>query len=473
MNYKGILFFLGVFILVLSLFSFINIFYSIYFDFVIGLNSYLITFIISLILGTFFYFLGRNFNKDISLTDQIIFILLSFLFIPLLISIPYYSSIYNISFLNAYFESISGFTTTGFSIIYDINNVDEALILWRSSSQWMGGLLFLLVIIGTIGSKQIKIKPAYLISGGASGRNFYNNFNYNFIKILIIYSLSTIFVIFLYSLTDLRLLDSVNLAFTSVSSGGFLPSDNLSIILKNDLQIFIFSITLLIPIFNFFLFYDFFSRQFLFKNHHEDLHLALLIIVLTLFFYFFLIPDEGFPNVLFAITSSISTSGVSTYSSSLDLSLFFILLTIVGGSLISTSSGFKYTRIYILLKISYQEIYRLVKPINVIDKNLYNSEVKIDDQDLKIAFLAFLCFIISIFILTCILTFDYLTFENSFKLSILTLTNTVNSALYGMDNFNFMDLNNFTKMSLVFFMILAKIEIITVIYLIKGFIFRE
>ena len=177
MNYKGILFFLGVFTLLLSVFSFINIFYSIYFDFVIGLNSYLITFIISLILGTFFYFLGRNFNKDISLIDQIIFILLSFLFIPLLISIPYYSSIYNISFLNAYFESISGFTTTGFSIIYDINNVDEALILWRSSSQWMGGLLFLLVIIGTVGSKQIKIKPAYLISGGASGRNFYNNFN--------------------------------------------------------------------------------------------------------------------------------------------------------------------------------------------------------------------------------------------------------------------------------------------------------
>ena len=88
------------------------------------------------------------------------------------------------------------------------------------------------------------------------------------------------------------------------------------------------------------------------------------------------IPDEGFANVLFAMASSISTSGISTYSSDLDLSLFFILLAIIGGSLISTSSGFKYTRIYILLKISYQEIYRFVKPINVIDKNLYNSEDK-------------------------------------------------------------------------------------------------
>ena len=153
--------------------------------------------------------------------------------------------------------------------------------------------------------------------------------------------------------------------------------------------------------------------------------------------------------------------------------VFFILLTIVGGSLISTSSGFKYTRIYILFKISYQEIYRLVKPINVIDKNLYNSEAKIDDQDLKIAFLVFLSFIISIFLLSSILAFDYLTFENSFKLSILTLTNTVSSSLYGINNLSFLDLTNFTKISLIIFMILGKIEIITVIYLIKRFIFRE
>ena len=72
----------------------------------------------------------------------------------------------------------------------------------------------------------------------------------------------------------------------------------------------------------------------------------------------------------------------------------------------------KYTRIYILLKISYQEIYRLVKPINIIDKNLFNSEAKIDDQDVKIAFLVFLSFIISIFILSTVLTFDYLNYSN-------------------------------------------------------------
>ena len=126
-----------------------------------------------------------------------------------------------------------------------------------------------------------------------------------------------------------------------------------------------------------------------------------------------------------------------------------------------------------MLKISYQEIYRLVKPINIIDKNLFNTESKINDQDVKIAFLVFISFIISLFVLSSILTLDNLTFESSFKLSILTLTNTVNSSLYGLGNLNFFDLNNFTKMSLIIFMILGKIEIIAVLYLIKKFIFKE
>ena len=87
--------------------------------------------------------------------------------------------------------------------------------------------------------------------------------------------------------------------------------------------------------------------------------------------------------------------------------------------------------------------------------------------------LGFLLLIISLIVLSPILALDYLTFENSFKLSILTLTNTVTSSLYGIDSLSFYDLNTFTKMSLIFFMILGKIELIAVIYLIKRFIFRE
>ncbi len=473
MNYKSILFYLGVFSLLISTLSILNILYTVYFNFILDINSYLITLIISSLIGIIFIYLGYNDKENISSVDQLAIIILSFLLLPFLISIPYFLSVYEINPLNSYFESISGFTTTGFSVIQNPASIDDPLILWRSSSQWVGGLFFLLATIGTIGSKQVKIKPAYLISGGASGRNFYNNFNYNFLKILIIYFISTIIVIFLFTLADLRLLDAFNLSFTIISSGGFIPDTNLFNIIENDLQIFILSITLMIPIFNFFLLYDIISRKFFIRNYQEDLHLIILILFLTLLFYFYIVPDESFVNVFLAITSSISTSGISVHNLNVDLSLFFILLTVVGGSLISTSSGFKYTRIYILLKISYQEIYRLVKPIHVIDKNLFNSEAKIDEQDVRIAFLVFLSFIISIFILSSVLTFDNLTFENSFKLSILTLTNTTSSTLYGMNNLSFIDLSNLTKISLIIFMILGKIEIIAVIYLIKRFILRD
>ena len=473
MNYKGILFFLGIYSLFISFFSFLNILYSYYFNSISNLNSYILCLAISLIFGLCFCLFGRKNNKNISLSDQIILILLSFIFIPLLICIPYFLSIYDFNFLNSYFESVSGFTTTGFSIIKNNDKIDEPLLLWRSSSQWLGGLFFLIATIGTLGSKQAKIKPSYLISGESIGGNFYNNFNYNFIRVLLIYFFSTVFVIFLYSLANIRLLDSLNLALTVISSGGFLAKNLLSDIAINKTQLFILSITLLFPIFNFYLIFKIFTKQFTFKDHQEDSHLLIIVVLLTLLFYFFIIPDEGIFSILLAVISSVSTSGISIYSSNFDASLFFILMTVIGGSLISTSSGFKYIRFYILLKISYQEIYRLVKPINIFNRNLFHSDSQFDDQDIKIAFLVFISFILAIFILSSILALDTLSFENSFKLSILTLTNTVASSIYGMDNLTFFDMNSFTKMSLMIFMIFGKIEIIALLFLIKKFIFRE
>jgi len=473
MNYRNILFYLGIFSLLVAIFSFFNILYTIYFSFFISLNSYIITFVLSLVIGSSFCYIGKENSKKISVSEQIVFIFLCFILIPILISIPYYLSIYNISFLNSYFEAVSGFTATGFSIIQNIEIIDEPLLLWRSSSQWFGGLLFLIATIGTIGSKQIKIKPSYLVSGGASGRNFYTNFNINFVKISLIYFFLTIALILVFKIVDIRLLESFNLAFTTISSGGFFSTTDLSLIIKNDIQIFILSLALLFPIFNFFILFDIITKKFKFKNYHEDLHLLVFIALSTSFFYFLINSNENFLKILLSIISSISTSGLTIYSGDKNSALFFILLTIVGGSLISTSSGFKYTRIYILLKISYQEIIRIVKPINIIDKNLFNREATIDEQDVKIAFLVFISFLVSLFVLSSILTFDILSFETSFKLSILTLTNTLSSELYGLGNVVFFDLNNFSKMSLICFMLLGKIEIIAILFLISKFIFKE
>ena len=148
MNYKGILFFLGIYSLFVSFFSFLNILYSIYFNYIVDINSYIICLITSFFIGILFIYAGYKEIKNISLVDQFILIILSFLFLPFLICFPYFFSEYNFNFINSYFESISGFTTTGFSIIDDqVENLNAPLLLWRSSSQWLGGLFFLVAYI--------------------------------------------------------------------------------------------------------------------------------------------------------------------------------------------------------------------------------------------------------------------------------------------------------------------------------------
>ena len=153
MNVRGILFFFGIYSLSVSFFSILNILYSIYFDFSLNINSYFIVFFISLIFGFPFCYLNLNINKNLNLSEQILLIFLTFLLIPLLFSIPYFLSSYNYSFLDSYFESVSGFTGTGFSISKNINFIDEPLLIWRSSSQWLGGLIFLISLVGTLGLK--------------------------------------------------------------------------------------------------------------------------------------------------------------------------------------------------------------------------------------------------------------------------------------------------------------------------------
>ena len=125
---------------------FFNIIYSYYFNFYLNLDTYYLSLFLSFILFIFFYKFGKYEKKSI-IFQKILTVFLGYILIPLILSIPFYFSIYNLTFLNSYFEAISGFTSTGFTIFENIKNIDQSLILWRSSTQWIGGLYFLFSII--------------------------------------------------------------------------------------------------------------------------------------------------------------------------------------------------------------------------------------------------------------------------------------------------------------------------------------
>ena len=147
MNLKGISYYLSLSCYPVAFLSFFNLLYSSYFDHYLNLNSYLLTLAISLISAFIFYYFGKNSEKNIKFYDQLILIFVIYFFISLLLSIPYYFSYYQISFINSFFEAMSGLTTTGFTIFSNVKFLDPTLLIWRSSSHWIGGLFFLVFII--------------------------------------------------------------------------------------------------------------------------------------------------------------------------------------------------------------------------------------------------------------------------------------------------------------------------------------
>ena len=141
------LIYLSIFCGIISILSFFNIAYSYYLNLYLNLNTYVYTFLASILLTLIFYISKNNDQKKVTIYEKILTILIGYFLLPLIISIPFYFSIYNLTFINSYFEAISGFTSTGFTIFDNINHIDQSLILWRSASQWVGGLYFLFSII--------------------------------------------------------------------------------------------------------------------------------------------------------------------------------------------------------------------------------------------------------------------------------------------------------------------------------------
>jgi trk system potassium uptake protein TrkH len=436
----------------------------------LNLNTYVYTFIISGFLAIIFSLIDKNNENKITIYSKIITIFFGYFLLPLIISIPFYFSNYNLTFIDSYFESISGFTSTGFTIFDNIKHIDQGLILWRSSSQWVGGLYFLFSIILLIDIFDHSFK-----------KTLTNFLSFNkaeilkqSLKIFLLYSLITLMIFVILNLSGVRLFNSLNLAMTIISSGGFLPTTYLSSILLNDFQIIITSILMLTSFFSIFLIYNLtFTKNHNMNFFNEDIHLFFYFGILTTIFFVFLNFENNFIELFLSLTSSVSNIGLSFDNNSSNLSFLFLILVIIGGSFFSTSSGIRFLKIYSLFKYSINEILSYSRPKNIyINKHLFSKEFFQLDEIYKY-FLSIIIFILSLLFLTFLLTASNIEFENSFKLSILTLMNTVNSSMYGLADFSFYDLHFLTKYYLIFFMVIGRLELLTLLIICKKFLFKN
>ena len=465
---RFILNYLGIFFLLLSILSFFNIIYSYYFNLYLNINTYFYTLIISLIIGIN-SLIKNKVEIKVNIYSKIIAVIVGYFLIPLVIAIPYYFSIYNVSFLNCYFESISGFTSTGFTIFDNIKHLDQSLILWRSTSQWIGGIYFLFSILLLIDIFDDNLKKSLT--------NFIS-FNYSetfkqSLKILILYIGITLLLFILLKLINLRTFDSFNLAMTIISSGGFLPVNDISSIINTNTKEIIFSVLMLFSYFSLFLIYNIlFLKNKTLNFFTEDIYLSIYFIFLVVIFFVFFNFNYNFSTILFSLTSSMSNIGISLNNSPSNLWFVFLIIVVVGGSFFSTSSGLRLLKIYFLFKYSINEILSYSKPNNIFNTKPLLVDFKIEQKDINKYFLSILIFIISLLIVSSLLSIFNINFEDSFKLAILTLMNTVNSSMYGLSNFDFFQLNSYSKLTMIIFMIIGRVELLTILIIAKKFLFK-
>ena len=461
--------FIGIFSLIISFFSIINIIYSNYFNHFLNIHSYSYAFFPSIIIALACLTVKKD-NKKISIYEKILTITSGYLLLPLLISAPYYFSIYDITFTNSYFEAISGFTSTGFSTFENIKQIDQSLILWRSTSQWIGGLYFLFSIVILIEIFDINLKKTF------TDLFLFNNSEIlkQLIKILTLYLFLTLLIFLLLKFSGFRYLDSFNLAFTIISSGGFLPTNNLDSILTSNFKQIILSCSMLLSFFSLFLIYNFiFLKNKKINSFQEDIYLFIYLIIVVVFFTLFTKFDKNFADLFFSITSSISNIGISKTSLNNNYSFLFLILVMIGGSLFSSSSGLRFLKLYTLLKFSINELISHVKPREVNIIKLKFSDYFYDSKEINKIFITLILFIISFLFLGSILTLTGVEFVYSFKLSILTLMNTTTSNIYGMGDFIFFDLAVITKYFLIIFMILGRIELLGLLLVLKKIFFKN
>ncbi len=464
------LIYIGCFLILLSILSFFNIIYSYYFNILLNVDAYTYCFFVSLILGLFAVFYKKIKFKKILIYEKIITVLFGYFFFPLIISLPFYFSINNISFLNCYFEAISGFTSTGFTIFDNVKQIDTSLILWRSSSQWIGGLYFLfsLLLLIDIFDENLKKSVTNYISFNSS------EITKQSLKIIILYAFITFVIFLLFKLINLRNFDAFNLSLTIISSGGFLSTNNFDNLFISDFSKIILSITILFSYFS--LFFTF--NLFFFKNRNinylsEDFYLLIYLFIVTAFIFVFFNIDNNFLNILVSIISSVSNLGISFQDTPKNLSFIFLILVIIGGSFFSTSSGLRVVKVLSLIKFSINNLLSHTKPNQIyLNKiSLTNSNTNI--EDINKYFLTIIVFIISLFAITLLLTISEIELEKAFKIGILTIMNTVNSSMYELAEFDFYNLSIFAKYTLIVFMIIGRIELLTIFILSKKFLFKN
>ncbi len=428
------------------------------------------------------YIFSRSGDSELRKKDGYLVVTLGWLSMALFGAIPYLLSGTIPVYADAFFETMSGFTTTGASILTDIEALPHGILMWRSMTQWIGGMGIIVLAVAIlpllgIGGMQLYVAEA----PGVSPDKLKPTIRATAIRLWLIYLILTVSEFLLLLIGGMNVFDAINHSLTTMATGGF-STKNASIAhFSSPFIHYVITIFMFLAGMNFTLTYFGLHGKIkkIFENEEFRYYLALVIIVATLVSIFiYNCTDQtyelSFRQSLFSVISIVSTTGYVTadYTTwSPLLTMIFFMLMFVGASAGSTAGGVKIVRHVILVKNSLLEFKRLIHRSAVLPMRFNDKPVT---KDITFNIMAFMIIYIMVFALGSI-TMSYLGAD--FTTAIGAVATSMGNIGPGLGNVgpssNFSEISIPGKWFLSFLMLLGRLELFTVLILFTPYFWRK
>ena len=469
-NYKTVFFTLGILLIILGVAMTVPVaFQLIYNEFD---STFIISGIITITFGILFYLSNIDHLKLINTQQAFILTALSWLSIAAFGSLPFFFSELNLSITDSFFESMSGITTTGATILNNIESSPKGILMWRSMLQWLGGIGVILMAITLMPIMNIGGMQLLKISSYDTSEKILPKSKEISKKLITVYVSLTFLCAFFYKIFGMNTFDSLTHSMTTIATGGFSNYDQ-SIGYFNNAYIEIVSILfILLGSIPFILYIKFISddKKIIFKDEQVKLFFKLTFVsILVLFIYLVIVNRDIFEihlrSVVFNVVSILTGTGYVTKEfdqwGNFPL-IFFLILMFIGGCAWSTTCGIKIFRVHILYYFIRNQLIKIIYPRAIIKLKYNNSKV---EDKLIASIISFIyLYILIFFLLASMLTLTGLDFITSISGAASSLSN-VGPGL-GSEigpNSNYSGIPDQSKWLLSIGMILGRLEIFAIL----------
>ena len=480
MNYKMIAYVLGSLLRIEGLLMAIPMVLSFVYGEEPSRNAFMITILVCWVLGTLIRYREPE-NKSIYGREGFVVVALSWIVMSLFGAMPFYLSGAIDGVANCFFETVSGFTTTGASILTEIEGLPMSILFWRSFTHWIGGmgiLVFMLAIL-PMGDE----RSMYLMKAEAPGpmvSKLVPKVKSTAKLLYKIYIALTIIEMVLLLLGGMPLFDSVVNSLSTAGTGGFAILNSSIAGYNNAYYEYVITIFMLLFGVNFNLYYLLLLRDFKSILKNEELRyyvvivLACIVLITGNICHMYPTLESAFRHAAFQVAAIVTTTGFATANFDVwpefSKTLIFCL-TILGACAGSTGGGLKVSRLIILMKLASREIRHIIHPrsVNLIKLDGYRVEEEVI-QGVTGYLVVYVLLLLGSFIL---ISFDNYDFTTSLT-SVVTCLGNVGPgfAMVGpVENFSFF--SGFSKMVLCFDMLVGRLEIFPIVMLFAPSIWRK